>query len=411
MRSLTLASLALFAPVASAGTFTVAPNPGPGVDFTSVQAAVDAAVEGDTILIETGVYFGQVVIDSKSLTLQGLGSVTLANPPTLGQAGGQLVVQNLAAHQAVDVRSIVTFRDGFVVGPGIEFLNNAGRIWFEEGGTLNSGGRGLVIENSANVMLSELDCRSTRAVDIGGVMTPREGLYIDSDGHVGVVESSFFGSGLPPFAVLNVPTAGGAAVHVERGDLALHGATLWGGNGSSAFWGGCEFGAEGGAGLSLNPDPLAPVLVRERGSSINAGLAGSFYPTCAPEPPHVPAVVDPNGLVVHEPGSLRTLTVPSAAASGQTFDVVFQGEALDFVAVFVGPPVVGQALGGFFGDLWLDPSGAQLMATGQAGAVGDWSRQFTAPVAGLPIDAYAQAFAVAASGEWWLSTPASILIH
>lgn len=402
-------ALAFLAPGALAGTLTVAPNPGPGIDFTSIQAAVDAAVEGDTILVETGTYFGQVVIDGKALTLQGLGPVSIGNVPASGQARGQLLIQNIGAGQAVDVRSITTFRDGFVPGPGIELADSAGRIWLEESGTLNFGGRGIVISNCANVLLAEVDSRAARAVDLGGVATPREGLFVDGLGHVGVVDSAFFGSGLAPFTLATVPATGGAAVRVERGDVALHGVDLVGGNGTSALVAGCEVGAPGGPGLSINGAPGLPVLVRGRAVTASAGLGGAFDPGCTSAPAAAVAIDDPGGRYVPEPGTLRLLALPSFAASGQPFNLSYQGEGLDLVAVFVGPPVIGQQVMAFMGDLWLNTSSAKLMAVGQAAVDGSWAKSFSVPVAG--VQARAQGFVVSASGAWWLTTPASILIH
>ena len=47
---------------------------GPGVDFTAIQDAVDAAVDGDGILVRPGDY-GRVTIDGKSLrVIDRLGS-------------------------------------------------------------------------------------------------------------------------------------------------------------------------------------------------------------------------------------------------------------------------------------------------------------------------------------------------
>ncbi|HYC77776.1 MAG TPA: hypothetical protein VEI02_09130 [Planctomycetota bacterium] len=68
------------------GTSTIAQTvhvvddqPGPGVGFTDVQAAVDAAASGDVLLIHPGSY-GTVVIDGKALTLQGVGALQASFP-------------------------------------------------------------------------------------------------------------------------------------------------------------------------------------------------------------------------------------------------------------------------------------------------------------------------------------------
>lgn len=56
-------------------------------DFSSVQAAVDHATDGDTIVVETGTYNEAVTVD-KNVTLIADGSVTIANESTTDAAVG-----------------------------------------------------------------------------------------------------------------------------------------------------------------------------------------------------------------------------------------------------------------------------------------------------------------------------------
>ena len=62
----------LLAGPALAGTRTVCPR---GCAYSSIQAAVDAAVDGDTILIQKGRFVENVAISDKSLTLNGSGAL------------------------------------------------------------------------------------------------------------------------------------------------------------------------------------------------------------------------------------------------------------------------------------------------------------------------------------------------
>ncbi len=57
-------------------SLTVGPS---GADFTSIQAAIDAASEGDTIEVADGTYDEQIII-SKPLTIQGQGDTTIIKP-------------------------------------------------------------------------------------------------------------------------------------------------------------------------------------------------------------------------------------------------------------------------------------------------------------------------------------------
>ncbi|NYT20117.1 MAG: PGF-pre-PGF domain-containing protein [Methanosarcinales archaeon] len=55
---------------AAAGTITVNNSTGPVADFTSIQAAVDAVVEGDTILVYNGTYIENVVVSQGNITIE-----------------------------------------------------------------------------------------------------------------------------------------------------------------------------------------------------------------------------------------------------------------------------------------------------------------------------------------------------
>ncbi|TAJ24609.1 MAG: hypothetical protein EPO68_01225, partial [Planctomycetota bacterium] len=66
----TLAALAASAHAAQ--VWVVGPTPGPGIDFTSVQAAVAAASSGDVILVRpalAGTYAGELTLGAKALTI------------------------------------------------------------------------------------------------------------------------------------------------------------------------------------------------------------------------------------------------------------------------------------------------------------------------------------------------------
>ena len=63
-----LAATFLGSTTAAAGLIVVAATSGPGVDYTSLPAAVSAAIDGDIILIDSGNYDATAVV-GKALTL------------------------------------------------------------------------------------------------------------------------------------------------------------------------------------------------------------------------------------------------------------------------------------------------------------------------------------------------------
>ncbi|MYY04383.1 MULTISPECIES: right-handed parallel beta-helix repeat-containing protein [unclassified Streptomyces] len=67
-------------PAAAAAGHVVAPG-------QSIQAAVDAARPGDTIVVRPGTYRESVVITKPGLTLRGYGDRTVITPPAAGRAG------------------------------------------------------------------------------------------------------------------------------------------------------------------------------------------------------------------------------------------------------------------------------------------------------------------------------------
>src|SRR4030066_2317802 len=60
----------LFAGSANAGNFTVCPG---GCAYSSIQKAINASSNGDTILVKSGTYYENVKVNKK-LTLRGIGN-------------------------------------------------------------------------------------------------------------------------------------------------------------------------------------------------------------------------------------------------------------------------------------------------------------------------------------------------
>jgi len=105
------------------------------VDYSTIQAAVDAAASNDVIRIAPGVYTNQVVITDKNLTLSGPGAVLRATPgmqqslapysfftPLLGIFESEVVVSGLTLEGE---RLADSPTSDFV---GIYFLSASGRV-------------------------------------------------------------------------------------------------------------------------------------------------------------------------------------------------------------------------------------------------------------------------------------------
>lgn len=64
--------------------------------FSSIQLAVDAAGNGDTISVAAGTYAGDVIVTNKAITIDGVGAVTLNGQITVaGTLNGELAITDL----------------------------------------------------------------------------------------------------------------------------------------------------------------------------------------------------------------------------------------------------------------------------------------------------------------------------
>ena len=162
MKSLSIpacAFAALILPASSrAGVLVVDAN-GAG-DYVDLQAAVDAAAEGDTILVRRppvhSTRFEGIVIDGKSLLLQG----DMLDPARVGP----IVVRNLAPDQRVELSYLLVnplvypiSSDPATVGLTIE--SNGGLVWIHRcdvrGGTgVVGGGAALRVRSSAATIVT-----------------------------------------------------------------------------------------------------------------------------------------------------------------------------------------------------------------------------------------------------------------
>ncbi len=104
MKSSSIALIALFgaAPVAMAGTLNVPSQ------YPTVQAGIDAAVDGDTVLVAKGTYVENIDLKGKQITLQGKGiNISVLN----GKKGGSTVTMK-SGETAATVITGFSIREG-----------------------------------------------------------------------------------------------------------------------------------------------------------------------------------------------------------------------------------------------------------------------------------------------------------
>ena len=117
---------------------------GEGGDYTSIQAAIDDASDGDTVLIGAGTWLECVELGGRSLTLEGAGSAEtvldgggLCEPALLAGAGETVTVRGLhitnAGGRAVELAdATASFQD--------VSISDSGQTEQDGGGILAAGG-------------------------------------------------------------------------------------------------------------------------------------------------------------------------------------------------------------------------------------------------------------------------------
>ena len=261
------AAAALLTPLALAGDVLVVASSGSG-DFTYLQAAVDAAAEGDTIVVEAGTYAVNTVIAAKSLDIVAMDGG--ADWPT-----SRIDVLDLAPSQTVRL-----------AGLGVRNLRVEGCL--------------------GPVVLEDLNPN-------GSIQTTSNLLVLDSPA-VTVTNSSFTGD--CDYGWDDAGAWGGPAVYAGDSQVRIYHSALTGGWGNDDF-GPCGVGGFGGPGIWADTGST----VRHSGCSFVGGAGG--YGTCSDGGP---------GPGTTGSGTLLTLATPvtqlvgtRSAAAGSTVALTISG--------------------------------------------------------------------------------------
>jgi hypothetical protein len=249
---------------ASAGVWIVDASLPTG--FVEIQSAVDAASDGDTLLVKTGSYSGFVLVD-KDLTV-------VADELNDVQIHGTIAVEKLGAEKTV------LFAGLNVVGEtdGVRLQGNAGIVWIE--GCVFSGAPSQACQ------------------------TPAVAAHVQNCDRVVIVRSDFHGSSAEPGQ-----GAGGDALRVIDSSVVTHNSGFIGGAASWQNCGGGPYdGANGGSGAHVS------------GSSFLFASADRYMGAAGGDGSHIAAGGNGgNGLVVVAPAQLEMLSsdfLAGAAGAG-----------------------------------------------------------------------------------------------
>lgn len=391
---------------------TVLGKPGLG-SFTSIQAAIDAASDGDTLLVGAGSYNGNFTIDAKSLTLLGSGVV---------QVNGKARVQNLAAKGLV---ALVELR---VTGPqlnasgaplhALELTNCAGDLRVQDctivGGKPNSSffgtgtcGDAVVVTNSPRVMLAKSSLTGGYAGFFSGYQAIRGGNGVTSTNSALALWDCTVTGGRGSDETWDSGGDGGDGLVLQGWGAFVSGGALKGGTGGGGDYIGCTTSGNGGDGVVATGAQLRLLGVTPVG-----GGKGSFGP-CGLGQDGEP-IVESNAVVDVLPGLAREFTCEDRVADGGALTWSFEGEPGDRVFMlqsatptFQLVPANGIASVPWPWKLAIQPLGT-LDATGKLTTF-QGIGLYNGPLAGWHTTL--QPLCVSTSGKKYLGTPRRVLVE
>jgi MYXO-CTERM domain-containing protein len=256
-------SLVLTLLITSAQAATITVDATGGGDFSSLQAAVDAAASEDRLVINSGTYTENITISGKNLNLEGAGSLTTTiwgdgSAPALSISGGTVTVTGLAimnGEGGIEVRGgnitlgslLVAENSGATNGGGIAILEGGSATLNNSTVAKNSAqrGGGLYVADTGSLALTNSEVSDNTASSHGGGAYASGDLSIQTstiqDNAAGADGGGVYATGVIPDLYLSDFFANGGAVaiadasagavsHRIRGcDLAYNSASAAGG--------------------------------------------------------------------------------------------------------------------------------------------------------------------------------------
>lgn len=380
------------APLARADTWLV-DDDGPG-DFTEIQPAVTAAVDGDIVLVSPGIYSGFHVHD-KDLRVLGGPDVSVQGALVVsGLASSRTVViadLDVNAAQSDEPALLVSACEGPVRIVRCSLLGDDSD-WSDDGSCYCLGGQpGATIVASRDVYFVET------VVEGGyGSGSEREGIDL-TDSRLALYDCQVVGGEGEGSPYIHFGGDGGVGIH-PVGPLATArcvgaGTLFRGGDGGDAY----DWGGDGGHGFvkgSMGSDVLDCTFVGGTG-----GLGGLSYGSDGG------AVVDDGGGMPFNvyPGTLRRLHMPRFVVGGAAFPVTVHGEPGDVVELHWSERTEWKQVPSKYG-VWLPetpPSEAKLLGVVPASGVLVTETSVTVP-GGDYADVFAQLHVTSIGGTAWL---------
>ncbi len=377
--------------------------------FSSIQAAVDAAGQGDVLLVGAGTY-GGFVIHNKGLTVMAL-------PGAEVEIDGWCEIRNLGPARTASLVGLRTLGPSYwQVQPGLRLVDNLGVVRLQGCtfvGTRSSqsfgspaSGAGALVTRSSKVVFTRCMLFGRDLGLYSGEMPRAGGPGLESEESQIALYECLVRGGRGSEESYPAGGAGGAGCRVSGWGVFASGTTIEGGRGGGGDYIGCTTSGAGGHGLMLT-DATAQLY----DTDIVRGAAGQFY-TCSPGMGGRKLVLN-NGTVNDFNTAHRSLGGPLETVDNFTLWLNVQGRPGDSVELLVSDRPVFTFLEEFSGVSTL-PQPWSPMPVGTIDASGSLSvphfiADQTWPQAGRVL--WYQAVMTDTQQRRFLSTPIQVLVR
>jgi len=407
---------------------------GGGGSYTQIQPAIDAALDGDTILVKAGTYYG-FTIDNKELSVVGDAgaSVTITSP---------VRVDNLAALREVLLAGLQINLSWGWSQPALGAQNDSGSLRVESCTILAAGNgmcsgsqRGADLANDHNVAFRLCTIQGGLGVSSFDGCPGGDAIRAQSCSvalYVCILLGGNGGDGAASCSACTVDGgdggAGGAGYEfVAPGFLFASGTSFQGGTGGRGGDGCsgtcfCNLGGNGGDGgdgfhaaSGTPPYPLFAYLDSSLSGGVGGpGGSGGAPPVCDTGGSYGAAgspVIAPSGSVSALSGQARSVSLPPVVRENIPFSLDFRGQPGDIVWVFIGQHPHFAYNAPFHGvNLTTLPPLARIMKFGTIPASGTLTAQRVLPDLGVDSQVfYLQAVFRASMSQRFLANQTTLV--